>query len=110
MKIFYATNKLKMQFSNATEIKKAFGIMAKKVSARKEDIISAATLQVLMQIPPANCHPLTGDMKGEWAVNISGNHRIIFEISHNPIPLKEDTGVDTERVTEITILRTEDYH
>lgn len=110
MEIEYASNKIRKQFSNATEIKKAFGVNAKRVSSRLEDIRASPNLAVLMQIPAANCHPLTGDRKGDWAVDISANHRMIFEIAHKPIPLKDDGGIDTITVTDILITKTEDYH
>ncbi len=110
MNIEYGTNKLKKQLSSASEIKKAFGVNAKKVSARLDDISASPNLAILIQIPAANCHPLTGDRKGEWALDISANHRIIFEIAHNPVPLKEDGSVDTFLVTILRITGTTDYH
>jgi len=110
MKIYYKTNKLEKQLSNASEIKRAFGVNAKKVSARLDDIQSSPTLSVLMQIPAANCHALSGDREGEWAVNISPNHRLIFSIANDPIPINDDGSVNTILVTEIQILGTTDYH
>jgi plasmid maintenance system killer protein len=110
MKIDYNNNKLKKQLSSATEIKKHFGVNAKKVSARLSDIEASPNLAVLVQIPAANCHQLTGNRKGEWALNISPNHRMIFEIGHDPLPLKEDGSIHTILVTDILITGTEDYH
>jgi proteic killer suppression protein len=63
-----------------------------------------------MQLPAVNCHALSGDRKGEWAVTISANHRLIFEIAHEPIPLKGNDSVDAIRVTDIRITGTTDYH
>lgn len=110
MKIEYKKNKLQKQLSNASEIKKAFGVNAKRVASRLDDIVSSPNLAVLMQIPAANCHLLSGDRKGEWALDISANHRMIFEIAHNPIPKTEDGSIDTILVTKICILEIGDYH
>jgi len=110
MTIHYASNKLERQLSSATEIKKAFGVNARRVQLRMDDIRASPSLAVLMQIPAANCHKLTGNRKGEWAVNISVNHRMIFEIADNPVPENEQGGVNTILVKEIRILNTEDYH
>lgn len=110
MQIYYASNRLKKQFSNASEIKKTFGVNAKRVAARLADIESAPNLAMFMQLPAANCHALSGDRKGEWAVTISANYRLIFEIAHDPLPLKENDSVDTIRVTDIRITGTTDYH
>ena len=92
------------------EIQKAYGTMAKKVQQRLDDIEASPNLKILMQIPAANCHPLSGDMQGEWALDISGNHRMIFDINHDPVPQKDTGGVDTLEVTDIRIIDTTDYH
>ena len=110
MKIDFKNNKLEKQLGSATEIKKAFGVNAKRVSTRLSDIRAADNLAVLMQIPPANCHALTGNRNGQWSVDISANHRMIFEISNDPVPLKDDNSVNTILVTDIIITGTEDYH
>jgi plasmid maintenance system killer protein len=110
VKVRFGNNKLAKQLENASAIKKSFGEMAKKVSMRLDDIRAAPNLAVLKQIPQAACHELKGDRAGEWAVSISGNHRMIFELDHNPIPLKEDGGIDEIVITAIVVTGTEDYH
>jgi len=110
MNIEYSTNRLRKQLSSASEIKRAFGVNAKRVAQRMADITAAPNLAVLQQIPAANCHQLTGDREGEWAVDISANHRMIFEISHDPIPTHDDGSVNTILVTDIRIIETSDYH
>lgn len=110
MKIRFANNKLARQLSDATSIKQAFGVMAKKVSMRMDDIQAAPNLAVLRKLPQANCHPLKGNRTGEWAVDISGNHRLIFRIDQDPIPMKEDGTIEEILVTDIVIIETADYH
>lgn len=110
MEIEYKKNKLKKQMSSASEIKRAFGERARKVSSRLDDILASPNLSTLMQIPAANCHHLKGNRKEEWAVDISVNFRIIFEINHEPLPLKEDNSINTYEVTKICILEIADYH
>lgn len=110
MEIDYYTNKLRKQCGTAREMQKAFGTRAKKVSQRIDEILASPNLATLIQIPTANCHPLTGDKAGKWALDVSGNFRLIFEINHNPTPRKEDGGVETEKVTKILITDVKDYH
>lgn len=110
MTIEYGSNKLEKQLNNATETKKVFGKMATKISQRMDEIRSFDNLYFLMKLPAAKCHALTGNRNGEWAVSISGNHRMIFVLRNDPIPLKEDGGIDTEKITTIKIIGTEDYH
>ncbi|WP_316799711.1 type II toxin-antitoxin system RelE/ParE family toxin [Pedobacter frigidisoli] len=110
MNISYGSNKIKKKLSSLAEIKKAYGTMAKKVQSRLDDIEASPNLKVLMQIPAANCHPLSGNLSGEWALDISGNHRMIFDINHDPIPEKDTGGIETIEVTDIRIIETKDYH
>jgi len=110
MEIFYGDNKFKKQLSNSTEIKKAYGINAKIIAIRLAQISAAFSLQVLMTVPGAKCHALTGDMKGSWAISVSGNDRLIFYITHDPIPLNPDKSINVSMVTKITLLRIQDYH
>lgn len=110
MNLDFKSNKLRKILTNAREIQKEYGTMAKKVSQRMEQLYAAPNLAVLISYPSANCHSLTGNRKGEWAVDISGNYRLIFEINQEPVPMKDDGSVDTIRVTDIRILETTDYH
>jgi len=110
MKIDYGSNKLKKKLSTAGEISKAFGTMAKKVQQRLDEIDAVPSLAALIQIPAANCHPLSGNRSGEWAVNISGNYRLVFTLDHDPIPTLENGEIDRIKVTAIKIIETTDYH
>lgn len=110
MRIEYRKNKLKKQLSDASEIKKSFGVNAKRVASRLDDIEASPNLAVLMQIPAANCHSLSGSRRGEWALDISANYRMIFEIANNPIPITEDGSINTYLVTDICIIEIVDYH
>lgn len=110
MNIRFGSNKLTKQLGSATAIKTSFGVMARKVSARLDDILAAPNLAVLMQLPQAGCHALKADRAGEWAVSISGNHRIIFKIDHDPVPVGDDGLINTIVITDIVITGTEDYH
>lgn len=110
MKIAFRTNKLEKQLTKANEMQRAFGTIARKVNQRMQELISSQNLEIMKTIPAANCHELKGDRKGEFAVDISGNYRIIFVPDHNPVPVKDDKSIDCIRITDIMILGTEDYH
>ncbi|WP_025146872.1 killer suppression protein HigA [Pedobacter jeongneungensis] len=110
MEIAYSSNKIKKQLSSPSEITKAFGVRAKKVQSRLDDIIASPNLEVLCQIPAANCHALSGKRSGEWALNISPNHRMIFELDHDPVPKKDNGEINKIEVTDIRIIETTDYH
>jgi plasmid maintenance system killer protein len=110
VKISFKSTKLARSLTDAKEIQKAFGTMAKKVNQRMKEISASANLEVLKSLPAANCHELKGDRKGEFAVDISGNYRIVFVPDHKPVPVKDDSSIDCILITDIKILGTEDYH
>tara|TARA_R110000737_G_C14403761_1_gene454686 strand:+ start:336 stop:668 length:333 start_codon:yes stop_codon:yes gene_type:complete len=108
--VCYKTNKLEKQLTNPRELGKTYGQLARKINQRLNDLKSAETLSIMRLLPAAWCHELTGTNKGELAVNVSPNYRLIFEPYHDPLPEKEDGGLDWETVTKIQINRIEDYH
>ncbi|WP_031441898.1 type II toxin-antitoxin system RelE/ParE family toxin [Arenibacter algicola] len=110
MEISYKSSKLKKQLTSPRELGRSYGQLARKINQRLNDLKSAETLSIMRLLPAAHCHELSGIYKGELAVNISPNYRLIFEPNHDPIPEKEDGGLDWESVTKIQINRIEDYH
>jgi proteic killer suppression protein len=110
MKISYQKKKLKTSLNDASEIKKKYGVNAKRVARRIAEITAAPNLATLIQIPAANCHSLSGKRKNEWALDVSKNDRLIFEIDHDPIPLLDNNSIDTKMVTSICVVEIVDYH
>lgn len=110
MEISYKSRKIEKQLADPKEMSKSFGQLARKVNQRLKDLASADSLATMRTLPAARCHELTGSRKGKLAVNVSGNYRLIFEPFHDPIPLKEDGGLNWEKVTKIQINEIEDYH
>lgn len=110
MNIEYGNSRLKRQLGSATETKKAFGSMAKKTIQRLNEMKASLNLAVLMQIPAAACHQLKGSRQGQWAVTISGNFRMIFELTQHQLPNKENNSLNTDTITDIKIIGIEDYH
>ena len=51
-----------------------------------------------------------GNFKGKLSVDLDGPYRLIFEPADDPIPRKEDGGLDWSRVRSIRILKIEDTH
>ncbi|NDV42060.1 type II toxin-antitoxin system RelE/ParE family toxin [Flagellimonas sediminis] len=110
MEISYKTNKLEKQLTNSRELAKTFGQLARKINQRLGELKSAETLAIMRLIPAARCHELSGSNKGELAVDVSPNYRMIFQPNHDPLPKKEDGGLHWESITRIQINLIEDYH
>lgn len=110
MKINFKSNKLKKQLTVAKEMQKTFGQMAKKVNQRMKELKAADNLAVMRTITAAKCHELHQDRKGQLAVIVSGNYRLIFKPDHDPVPSKDDGGMDWIAITIIEVIEIEDYH
>jgi proteic killer suppression protein len=61
-------------------------------------------------LPGIGCHELEGDKKGYFAVSIKDPHRIIFKPDHDPVPKKEDGGIDLKQITRVCVISVMDYH
>lgn len=110
MEISYKSRKLEKQLTDPNEMIKSFGQLARKVNQRLKDLTDADNLAIMRTIPAARCHELTGGRKGELALDVSGNYRMIFEPLHDPISQKDDGGLNWEEVTKIQMNEIEDYH
>ncbi len=42
------------------------------------DLLNAAKVVGDMNFPGSELHPLKGELQGYWAVNVSGNWRVVF--------------------------------
>ncbi len=110
MELSFKSKKLEKLLTNPKEMVKAFGQMARKIDQRVKDLRAAETLEDMRMIPAARCHELKGNRKGKLAVDISRNYRLIFVPWHDPIPRKDDGGLNWQDVTAIRILEVNDYH
>jgi proteic killer suppression protein len=111
MNISFNSKKLGKMFNSETELTKQFGKENARYIMRRMMVLRAApSLAQVSFRPPERRHELTGEKKGIFAVDIKNPFRLTFKPDHNPLPLKEDGGIDLEKVTAITILEVEDYH
>ena len=106
MEIAFRTRKLEKAFNSADALKKTYGARMTRIA-----VLSAARSLVLVPTtPPDRRHQLSGDRYEQFAVDLVQPYRLVFEANHEPIPRREDGGIDTERVTAIRILNVVDYH
>jgi proteic killer suppression protein len=53
---------------------------------------------------------LTGERGGQFAVDLAGGSRLVFEPNENPCPRLGDGAIDWHRVAHIIIVFMGDYH
>jgi plasmid maintenance system killer protein len=110
VEIRFISRKLEKQLTDPVEMQKRFGQLARKLNQRMKELADAQHLAVMKTIPAARCHELSGARTGELAVDVSGNYRLVFRPDHEPLPRKDDGGLNWESVNSITITAVVDYH
>jgi plasmid maintenance system killer protein len=82
---------------------------AKIIRRRLDDLKAAANLQVMRALP-GRCHELKGVRKGQLSLDLDGPYRLLFQPAHDPLPTKQDGGLDWEQVTTIALIGVVDTH
>jgi len=111
MLVSFRNKKLQKTCNSAKEMQKAYGAdKAKKLQQRLMELQAADHLGQISHLPPPRCHEMTGDRKGQLSVDLDHPYRLFFIPANDPIPLKEDKGLDWTAVTQIEIVEIEDPH
>jgi proteic killer suppression protein len=109
--IAFRTRRLEKTFNSASALRKAYGDrMAKTIAIRLAVLRAAGTLSMVPTTPPERRHQLRGDRDEQYAVDLIHPYRLVFEPNHQPLPRKEDGGIDTDQVSATMILAVIDYH
>ena len=74
------------------------------------ELKAAGSLAEMSRLPPARCHELGGNRAGQYSVDLEHSYRLLFVPSHDPLPLRDDGGIDRARIVEIEIIGIEDTH
>lgn len=111
MEVFFHTTKLEKSCNSEREMLKNYGApRTKKLKTRLMELRAAENLAQISRVPPPRCHELTADRKGQLSVELDQPYRLIFIPANDPVPRKEDGGLNWEAVTQIEILEIVDYH
>lgn len=88
MQISFRTKKLQSEYEQSKKGVKAYGEqVAKKYVLRINIMKHAQDLEALKKLPGLHCHPLQGNRKGQWALKLTGFHRLIFTVSGDQLEL-----------------------
>ncbi|HBE01803.1 MAG: hypothetical protein A2096_14415 [Spirochaetes bacterium GWF1_41_5] len=111
MEISFRTIKLEKIFNDYKKLVQEYGLEnAKKISLRMAVLQNALCLNDIPKLPPDRCHELSGERKGEFAVDIKQPRRLIFKPAHEPIPYQEDGSIDLRKITKVQIIEVGGYH
>lgn len=111
MQLFFSTQKLQKACNSEKEMKKTFGApRVRKLKQRLLELKAADNLSQIAHVPPPRCHELTGNRQGQLSVDLDHPYRLIFIPANDPIPQREDGGLDWSLVTEVEIVEIADTH
>src|SRR5258707_14688696 len=110
MDFSFATRKLERELADERAMKRAYGERTRALQNRLSVLAVAQKLSDVPKGPPDWLEQLTGDRDEQFSVVLTKNWRLIFEIDHNPIPRRDDGGIDLYRVTAGRFIVCGDYH
>ncbi|MDA1015605.1 MAG: killer suppression protein [Planctomycetota bacterium] len=111
MHVAFSTNKLAKLCNSEKKLRGEFGPrMASLIQQRLLELHAADVLDDMRFLPGARCHELQADRSGQLAVDLVHPKRLIFQPDHEPIPTREDGGLDWNVVTAIVVIEIVDYH
>jgi len=108
--ILFKSSKFQKECNNQRRLQKQYGIVrAKRLRQRLDDLRAVQVLEEMKNLP-GRCHELLHDRTGQFSLDLDHPYRLIFEPANNPIPTKNDGGIDWQNVTVVRILGVEDTH
>lgn len=98
LKITFKSNKLKRICTDSSVARKTYNLeMAEKIAQCMGELEAADLVDMLLQFQIGRCHPLKGDRRGQFAMDLVQPFRLVFEKVKNTVKL-------------VKILEIEDYH
>lgn len=89
MEIAFRTNKLQKAAEKAAEAARLWGVeVARKYIQRIRVIYAMPEFEKLKEFPALKTHELKGNRKGEWAIALTGQWRLIVVPSNDGMSLQ----------------------
>lgn len=89
MEVSFSSRKMQKACSSEKEMKREWDAsLVKKLQQRLMELKAADTLDDISRLPPARCHELKGDRKGQLSVDVTQPYRLILSPDHDPVPRK----------------------
>lgn len=90
MQVEFRTNKLKVAYQESRKAQRAWGpVVAGRYVQRINIIKSAKGKDELVAMPVLRCHPLSGDLDGLHAIDLTGFYRLIVTFEEGVVTIEE---------------------
>ena len=110
IEISWSSRRLEKACSDDRQGQKHWGSDNWKILKRRLAALLGAPTLADVENSPGKCHQLHADRDGDFAINLWGSYRLIFQPAQDPPPTLKDGGIDTTLVTKIEIKEVVDYH
>jgi len=111
MEIAFANARLQKLCNSDKKLRGKYGPrMADVIQQRLMELRDSENLAILATLPGPRCHELKGNLAGHLAVDLVHPDRMVFKPDHDPLPAKDDGGLDWRQVTRIEVVGIGDYH
>ena len=108
--IMWLDRKLEKACSTDKDGQRRFGVDHWKLLKKRLAALLAAPTLKDMEGVPGGCHELGADRDEQFGVDLWGPYELIIVPDHDPIPRRNDGGIDRGLVTMISIVEVVDYH
>lgn len=111
MDIAFAKRRLEKIFNSERALNRQYGAhMARTIAMRMAVLANAGNLSMVPVTKPERRHQLEGKRTGQFAVDLVHPQRLVFAPDHDPVPRREDGGIDIKQVSAVRIIEVVDYH
>jgi proteic killer suppression protein len=81
VEVAFRTRKLRRQYEHSADAIRAYGGRVGRQYILRINLMKAAgDIGEICGLPGLRCHPLKGDRSGQWAVSLTGFHRLVFTL------------------------------
>lgn len=110
MEVTFDTPKLQKTCESEKDLQRRYGKPSgTKVMQRLVDLRAATSLADFRRLPGRR-HELSGDRKGQLALELAGAMRLVFRPTQDPPPQGPGGGLDWKQVDAVLVLEIVDYH
>jgi plasmid maintenance system killer protein len=110
MEISYPSKQMQKLCTSEKEMSKLGPRMAKVLKRQLAAIEAASNLEELWTVPQTRCHEMKGERKGQISIDLVHPRRLYITPDHDPVPEKEDGGLDRAAVTRVLVVGIDDPH
>ena len=101
MEITYKTKSLKKVYNNIKEAKKKYNKqIAEKLFMRINQLQNIKNLDDFSKIRSARLHPLKGERKDQFGINLTGKFRLIIKANTDEVELIKIESVNVEDIID----------